>query len=71
MTHALDIQAGNREPVDFPSYDSAAAALDKWATSIGCVAHIGRSESEPFIVCDNAGAVVAQARIRPADASPR
>lgn len=70
MSHTLDIQAGNREPVDFPSYGSAVIALDKWANSIGCVAHVGQAESDPFTVRDNAGAVVAQAWIRPTATSP-
>lgn len=61
-THTLYIQG--REPVDFPSYGSADAALNKWARSLGCVAHVGRGESEPFIVRDNAEAVVTRAWIR-------
>lgn len=63
-THTLRI--GDGEPVDFPSYGSADAALTKWARSLGCVAHVGRGESSPFTVRDNAGTVVAHAWIRPA-----
>lgn len=67
-THTLCIQS--RAPVDFPSYGAADAALSKWASRIGCTAHPGHSESEPFIVRDNTGFVVAHAWIRPVDARP-
>ena len=50
---------------------SSAAALDKWANSIGCVAHIGQSDSEPFEVRDNTESIVAQAWIRPVGTRPR
>lgn len=68
MTHTLHIQAGNREPVDYQSYGSAVIALNKWASGIGCIAHSGQTESEPFTAVDaKTGAFVAHASIRATD----